>query len=84
MQVHSIILLIILVVLFIYHIYNHILLMKNLKNEYIDSKFKISNLGIFTTQKYFNEQGKKYLTRVRLLVIILGIYGFILLLLFFY
>lgn len=58
--------------------------MKNVKDEYINSKFKIHSLGVFTTQKYFNEQGKKYLTRVRLLVIILGIYGFILLLLFFY
>jgi hypothetical protein len=84
MEIYFVFLIIIFALLFFYYIFNHILLIKNVKEEYVDSKFKIWSLGIFTIQKYFNEQGKKYLIRVRLLVIILGIYGFILLLLFFY
>ena len=75
MQLKFIFLLVGLFLLIFTYIYSVYLLMKNVREEFTNQKFKIFGMGIFTSRKYFNEKGKKYLVLERLIAILLFLYG---------
>ena len=59
------------------------MVMKNVKPEYENEKFKIFGLLLFMTKTYFNEVGIKYLIRIKYFAAILFIFTIILSLIYF-
>jgi len=59
------------------------MVMKNVKPEYENEKFKIFGLLLFMTKTYFNEVGIKYLIQIKYFAAILFIFTIILSLIYF-
>ena len=83
MNIKNFVLIAVLVLFIVFHLYYLYMLMKNIQDKYRNDKFKIFGLGIFMSKKYFNNEGIKYLNRVRFSVFVLSVYSFILLILLF-
>lgn len=77
MSVFLILLIIIWILIFVYYVFNLYVLIKNVKPEYQNDKFKIFGLLLFISKTYFNEIGIKYLTQVRYLAFILLVFWLI-------
>ena len=78
MSVFFMLMIIIWIIIFVYYVYSLYMVMKNVKSEYENDKFKIFGLLLFITKTYFNEVGIKYLIRIKYLAVVLFVFSLIL------